>query len=80
VYLFTEEEVRWALHVLHTLKRKIGYVWNSYKFFMKCTLQKHKFMCATEKYRNMTGESVRDLNLFLFLVFGPYKEAEGVET
>lgn len=37
-------------------------------------------MCATEKYRNMTGESVRDLNLFLFLVFGPYKEAEGVET
>jgi hypothetical protein len=32
VYLFTEAEVRWALHVLHTLKPKIGYVWNTYKF------------------------------------------------
>jgi hypothetical protein len=31
-----------------------------YRFFMKWLLQKHNFMYATEKYRNMTSESLWD--------------------
>jgi hypothetical protein len=37
-------------------------------------------MCATGKYRNMTGESLGDWNSFLFLLFGLYKEVERIET